>query len=283
MNIICGLMLMIMGGEWTEEPNVPEMVYVEGGTFTMGCTEEQEADCFNDESPAHEVTVNSFYMGKYEVTQGEWESLMGENPSHFSDCGSNCPVENVAWYGVVVYCNRLSEQAGLTPCYYSDNEFTNVYGKSGQTWSLPNAGEVYWQIAANGYRIPTEAEWEYAARGGMQSEGYKFAGGNDVSAVAWYSDNSSSSTHAVGGKAPNELGLFDMSGNVSEWCWDWWDSNYYSESIRCQPQGPNSGTLRVLRSGGEDGNTRSCRVSRRGSGNPGNSYVSLGFRLVSSL
>ena len=262
------------------EPIIPEMILVEGGTFTRGCTEEQEADCLSSERPAHEVTVNSFYIGKYEVTQGEWESLMGENPSGFGDCGSNCPVERVSWYDVVVYCNRLSEQAGLTPCYYSDDGYTNVYGKSGQTWSLPNAGEVYWLATANGYRLPTEAEWEYAARGGMQSEGYKYAGGNDESAVAWYEDNSSDSTQAVGGKAPNELGLFDMSGNVWERCWDWYDSDYYNESVRCQPPGPNSGSDRVIR-GGSWGNAPAfLRCAFRGYGTPGDGSYTLGFRVA---
>ena len=242
---------------------VPEMVFVEGGTFTMGCTAEQEPDCDDDERPAHSVTLSSFQMGKYEVTQGEWESLMGENPSNISDCGSNCPVELVSWYDVIVYCNRLSEQAGLTPCYYSDEGYSNIFGKSGETWSQPNAGEVYWLNTANGYRLPTEAEWEYVARGGIQSEGYKYAGRNDVNMVAWYRNNSNGKTQPVGGKTPNELGIFDLSGNVWEWCWDWYDGGFYSESANCQPLGPNSGSNRVLRGGSWVNDAQFCRVSVR--------------------
>ena len=179
---------------------VPEMVFVEGGTFTMGCTAEQEPDCDDDERPAHQVTLNGFYLGKYEVTQGEWESLMGENPSYFGDCGSNCPVEDVSWYDAVVFCNRLSEKEGLIPCYYSDEGYANIYGKSGQIWSLPNEGDVYWLTNANGYRLPTEAEWEFAARGGNLSEGYKYAGGNNPNEVAWYTSNSDRQSQLVGSK-----------------------------------------------------------------------------------
>ena len=266
----------------TSFAQTPEMIYIQGGTFTMGCTSEQEPDCQDNESPAHEVTVNSFYMGKYEVTQGEWESLMGENPSGFGDCGSNCPVERVSWYDVVVYCNRLSEQAGLTPCYYSDDGYINVYGKSGQTWSLPNAGEVYWLATSNGYRLPTEAEWEYAARGGMQSKGYKYAGSNDIGLVAWFNGNFIAGSNPIGGKLTNELGLLDMSGNINELCWDWYDRNYYSESNFCQPQGPNSGAFRCVRGGDWGTDRQFCRVSFRFNLNPDESFTSVGFRLVSS-
>ncbi len=260
-------------------PQAPEMVYIQGGTFTMGCTSEQEPDCFSWERPAHEVTVASFFLGKYEVRQGEWESLMGDNPSNFSDCGSNCPVEDVSWYDVIVYCNRLSEQEGLTPCYYSDQSFSTVYGKTGQTWSLPNAGEVYWLTTANGYRLPTEAEWEFAARGGVQSQGYKYAGGDAIDAVAWYSENSGDQTQPVGGKAANELGLYDLSGNVWEWCWDWYDGDYYNERVTCQPQGPNSGDFRVLRGGSWSFSARDCRVADRLFIDPGNRINFNGFRL----
>ena len=217
------------------------MVYVEGGTFTMGASS-NDADANDDEKPAHRVTVSSFYIGKYEVTQAQWKAVMGTNPSNWK--GDNLPVEQVSWDDVQEFIRKLNAKTGKT------------------------------------YRLPTEAEWEFAARGGNSSRGYKYSGSNDLNSVVWYYDNSGSKTHPVGTKSPNELGIYDMTGNVWEWCSDWYDSSYYSSAAQTNPKGPTSGSARVLRGGGWDNSARRCRVSGRGSSYPGIRIYYIGFRLV---
>ena len=220
--------------------NPPEMVYVEGGTFTMGATSEQGSDAYSDEKPAHSVTLSGYYIGKYEVTQKLWKAVMGSNPSRFK--GDNLPVERVSWNDVQEFLRKLNAMTGKN------------------------------------YRLPTEAEWEFAARGGNSSRGYKYSGSNSLGSVAWYYDNSGDRTHAVGTKSPNELGIYDMSGNVLEWCQDWYGS--YSSSSQRNPKGPNSGSSRVLRGGSWFYSARYCRVSRRNCYTPGSRYYDLGFRLA---
>ena len=188
---------------------INNMVYVSGGTFTMGATGEQDSDAFDDEKPTHSVTLNSFYLCKYEVTQALWKAVMGKNPSDFK--GNNLPVENVSWNDCQTFISRLN----------------NLTGRN--------------------FRLPTEAEWEYAARGGNRSRGYKYSGSNNPSDVSWDIDNSGDKTHPVGSKRPNELGLYDMSGNVYEWCSDWYGT--YSSSSQTNPTGPSSGWGRVKRGG----------------------------------
>ena len=219
---------------------INDMVYVQGGTFTMGATSEQGSDAYSDEKPAHRVTVGDFYIGKYEVTQAQWKAVMGSNPSSFK--GDNLPVERVSWNDVQEFIRKLNALTGKT------------------------------------FRLPTEAEWEYAARGGNKSQGYKYAGSNNIETVAWYYGNSGSKTHPVGGKAPNELGLYDMSGNVFEWCSDWYGS--YSSGSLTNPQGPSSGSFRVLRGGSWDYRSRFCRVSDRYYYIPDGGSNYYGFRLV---
>jgi len=231
------------------------MVYVEGGTFWMG-----SSDGLDDEKPVHEVTVSSFYMGKYEVTQEEYQSVMGSNPSDFR--GNNRPVENVSWYDAVEYCNRLSKKEGLTPCYSGSGDDITC------NWN------------ANGYRLPTEAEWEYAAKGGINKDGYKYSGSNDINEVAWYYENSGEMTHDVGTKKANSLGIYDMSGNVLEWCWDLFDSAYYSKSPRNNPTGALSGSYRVIRGGGWFRNSGSCTFSYRDYYFPDLRSIDIGFRVV---
>jgi formylglycine-generating enzyme required for sulfatase activity len=231
------------------------LVFVKGGTFRMGNNNGE-----NDEKPVHTVTVNDFYIGKYEVTQKEWKDIMGNNPSYFK--GKNRPVENVSWYDAISFCNKLSEEKGLTKFYTIDG--TNVT----MNWG------------ANGYRLPTEAEWEYAARGGQLSKGYKYSGSNDIDAVAWYDGNSGNKTHAVGTKQPNELGIYDMSGNVWEWSNDWYSDNYYSSSPSNNPQGPSTGSSRVIRGGSWYFDADYCRATYRFSVSPGLSYGFIGFRLA---
>ncbi|HEY9055162.1 MAG TPA: SUMF1/EgtB/PvdO family nonheme iron enzyme, partial [Rectinemataceae bacterium] len=204
-----------------------------------------------------------FMIGKYEVTQEQYQKVMGTNPSKFIS-GSEAPrrpVEQVSWYDAVTFCNKLSELEGLQKVYTITG--TNVQA----------------DFSRNGYRLPTEAEWEYAARGGSQSKGYTYAGSNDVGSVAWYGSNSGNTTHAVGTKAPNELGLYDMSGNVWEWCWDWY-KNSYDYGAQKDPLGASSGDRRVNRGGGWSNSLSNLRSDSRDFNSPGFRHYLLGFRLL---
>ena len=242
--------LIINGGGESEDSNQTftvngvsfNMIAVEGGTFTMGATAEQASDAYSDEKPTHQVTLSSYYIGKTEVTQELWQAVMGSNPSGFS--GANLPVEKVSWEDCQIFIAIL-------------NELTGKY-----------------------FRLPTEAEWEYAARGGSKSQGYKYSGSNTVDDVAWYPSNSSSKTHPVATKAPNELGIYDMSGNVLEWCSDWYSSSYYSSSSQYNPTGPASGSRRVYRGGSWGSSARLCRVSYRDYNGPSYRFYNLGLRLA---
>ncbi len=226
-----------------------KMIYVDGGTFTMGATAEQGNNAYSDEYPTHQVTLSSYSIGETEVTQALWQAVMGSNPSAFHG-NLQRPVECVSWNDCHTFINKLNELTGKN------------------------------------FRLPTEAEWEYAARGGNRSMGYKYAGSNMLGDVAWYYDNSyavgSSSpdygTHTVGTKAPNELGLYDMSGNVWEWCQDWYSS--YSSESQTNPPGPASGSISVSRGGSWAGDAKYCRVSSRNYYSPSHTLSYLGMRLV---
>lgn len=242
-------------------------IFVEGGSFMMG-----SSDGDRDEKPVHKVTLSSFLIGKYEVTQKEWTEVMGNNPSHWQK--GNLPVEQVNWYDAVDYCNKRSLKEGFQPCY-------SISGNtSPSSWSQ---GTIICDWKATGYRLPTEAEWEFAARGGNLSKGYKYSGSNDIGSVAWYKGNSRNRTKPVGNKQPNELGIHDMSGNVWEWCWDWYDSGYYAMSSISDPSGAGSGSSRVLRSGSYYNNDSNCRVSNRTYDLPDYGYYSSGFRLSRTI
>ncbi|MFZ4437856.1 MAG: formylglycine-generating enzyme family protein [Syntrophales bacterium] len=226
------------GQAFTDAATGMEFVFVKGGCYQMG---DAFGDGQADEKPVHNVCVNDFYMGKYEVTQGQWQAVMGSNPANFKNCGANCPVEQVSW-------NDTQDFIGI------------LNGKVGKN-----------------YRLPTEAEWEYAARSGGKRENY--AGGDDLDRVACYYSNSGSTTHSAGTKAPNGLGLYDMSGNVREWCQDWYGEKYYSESPRDNPRGPSSGQYRVLRGGSWIDLPVFVRAAYRLWGRPAYRVSSLGFRL----
>jgi formylglycine-generating enzyme required for sulfatase activity len=230
------------------------LVFVEGGTFMMGSNEGEA-----DEKPVHQVTVSSFYLGNCEVTQKEWTEVMGSNPAHWK--GDNLPVEQVSWYDAVDYCNKLSEKEGLKPCYSKSRS------------------KIICDWTANGYRLPTEAEWEYAARGGKQSKGYIYSGSNELGSVAWYDKNSGRRTHEVGTKKPNELGIFDMSGNVWEWCWDSYEN--YTSASQINPKGANERSDSVLRGGAWDYyNSDVYPVTIRGIGTPYANSQNIGFRVL---
>ena len=247
----------------------PGFVPVEGGTFQMGGPFDQ---------PLHTVKITGFYMAKYEVTQKEWTAVMGSNPSYFE--GDNLPVENVSWYDAVEYCNRLSEKEKLTPAYTIDKnrkDENNDNENDDLKWT------VQWNRNANGYRLPTEAEWEYAAKGGNGSPGnYTYAGSTNADEVAWFWDNSVGSTQKVGAKKPNGLGLYDMSGNVYEWCWDW--KGEYSSGSQTDPIGASSGSLRVYRGGSWRHNGQAVSSAFRHNGAPPTARGNiLGFRWVRPL
>jgi len=222
---------------------IPEFVAVKGGTFQMGSNSDE-----SDEQPVHSITVSYFSMSKTEVTFEQYDefcTLTGRDKPDDEGWGrGDRPVMNVSWHDVTAFCEWMTRTTGKT------------------------------------YRLPTEAEWEYAARGGSKSKGYKYSGSNDLDAVGWYGGNSSRKTHPVAQKQPNELGLYDMSGNVWEWCADWYGD--YSSSPQTDPQGSNSGKFRVLRGGGWHYSVSNCRVAYRFKHYPDLKYNNLGFRLVLS-
>ncbi len=219
---------------------VENMVRVQGGTFVMGATSEQGTNARADEKPTHKVVLGDYYIGKYEVTQAEWEAVTGKNPSFFR--GENRPVECVSWQECQEFLKKLNELTGLQ------------------------------------FALPTEAQWEFAARGGNKSRGSKYSGSNHTHAVAWCATESGSETHPVGTKQPNELGLYDMSGNVWEWCGDWYAG--YSSGSQTNPTGPASGWERVRRGGEWGSDANACRVSHRFHYNPHQRTYSIGLRLV---
>ena len=228
-----------------------KMVYVQGGSYNMGCTGEQGGDCDADEKTVRYVTVSDFYIGQFEITQAQWQAVMGTSVyqqqskaggSSTYGTGNDYPMYYVSWEEAKEFCRRLSQQTGKT------------------------------------YRLPTEAEWEYAARGGKKTQNTKYAGGYSLDYVGWYTSNSGGKTHAVGTKNANELGIYDMSGNVWEWCEDWYGD--YRSYDTDNPTGASSGSYRVLRGGSWRSNAGNCRVSNRNGSSPGSRDDSDGYRVV---
>ena len=268
-----------------EYSRIPEgFVLIPAGTFQMG-----SEDGYDDNKPVHQVTITkSFYMGKYEVTQAEYEKYCSYgscSPSSSYGDGDNYPAYYVSWYDALVYCNKRSMAEGLTPCY-SIKGSTNP-----KDWgTVPTSRNEIWDAVicnwnANGYRLPTEAEWEYAARAGDNTvDNFTYSGTSDVNKLgeyAWYKDNSNSTTHEVGTKLQNAYGLYDMSGNVREWCWNWYTDSYDTgkEGDR-DPTGSSAGSYRVYRGGGWSGISDGCAVSYRDYYDPNLHYSNLGFRVV---
>lgn len=202
------------------------MIKVDGGTFMMGAYD-SDSEAEKNEKPRHEVTLSDYYIGETEVTQTLWKAVMGSNPSY--NKGDNLPVENFSWNDCQEFISKLNAMTGATFC------------------------------------LTTEAEWEFAARGGNKSQGYKYSGSDDVDAVAWYQINSKMKTHDVKTKQANELGIYDMSGNVEEWCSDWYNKKYYGSSAKVNPTGPSKGSTHVSRGGGCRVNfAKTCTVTARG-------------------
>jgi len=258
------------------------LVQVAGGTFQMGTTVN------SDEQPVHQVSVGSFNIDIYEITYEKWTDICNWGLIHgYTDLpsgsngiypiGTNNPVTYINWYDIMKWCNARSEKDGLTPVYYTSNTFATVY-RSGNI--ALSADAVNW--TANGYRLPTEAEWEFAARGGNFTQGYIYSGSNTIGDVAWYYSNSPNSTHTVGTKTANELGIYDMSGNAWEWCWDWYGA--YLSTTQTDPKGPTTGTSRVLRGGSFSSNIisaeNSCRIAARFFFSPSVRDYGIGFRCV---
>ena len=218
-----------------------QMVKIQGGTFQMGATSEQGNDVSINEKPIHSVTLSDYHIGQTQVTQELWQAVMGSNPSEFKG-DSQCPVENVSWNDCMEFIAKLNRLTGKN------------------------------------FRLPTEAEWEYAARGGSKSRGYKYSGNNNPDLVAWYDGNSINKTHPVAQKQANELGLYDMSGNVWEWCSDWYGE--YTNEVQTNPTGPITGTDYVQRGGSWENGSIGVRVSRRSPGTPALRGCYYGLRLA---
>ncbi|MBE2278781.1 MAG: SUMF1/EgtB/PvdO family nonheme iron enzyme [Ignavibacteriaceae bacterium] len=234
------------------------MVFVKGGTFVFGCIQGRDGKCLDSETPSHQVTLDDFFISTHEVNQFQWEQVMGFNPSTYK--GDSLPVSDISWFEAVQFCNYLSEREGLS----------NVY--------LINGTEVTKLHGSNGYRLPTEAEWEFAARGGLKSKGFLYSGDNKLNQVGWYQKNSGSKPHSIMSLKPNELGIYDMSGNVWEWCWDIYGP--YTSSNKTNPLGPSAGKNRVYRGASWFNSDVEARLAFRKSLPPGSKYFNLGFRLA---
>ncbi len=222
-----------------------KLIRVDGAAFNMGNDTKTDPDARTDEYPAHKVHLDTFFIGETLVTQELWQEVMGCNPSYFK--GKRLPVESVSWNECQLFILKMRKMTGLK------------------------------------LRLPTEAEWEYAARGGNRSQGFRFAGSNIIDEVAWYDKNSGNTTHDVGMKCPNEIGMYDMSGNVWEWCQDWYSDNTYVAGSVKNPTGKMKGISRVIRGGGWSNTMRGCRSTNRSSCNPATAYNFIGLRLALNL
>lgn len=253
-----------------------DMAAVKGGTFTMG---DDTGEGKSYERPAHTVTVSDFLLARRETTQAEWAAVMGANPSTVK--GESLPVDNVSFYDAVEYCNRRSAREGRTPCYsYAGS------GTDASSWPVDWKKTVHDGVAcdfeADGYRLPTEAEWEFAARGGAQSKRFRYPGGDDAAAIGWIDSNAGGAPHPVGQKRSNELGLHDMGGNVWEWVWDWYEKGYYAKSPQRDPRGGAPGAYRGIRGGSWRFDASHARAASKGNGDPTQAGAAMGLRVARS-
>ena len=254
-----------------------------GGSFDMGCTEGQ-SNCGGNEFPVHEVSLtHHFWISDTEVTQGQWESVMASNPSTFSSCGSNCPIESINWFEALAFANAVSVAEGLTECYTLSDCNNNAAGEDMECGTVTvnsPSGAVH---DCEGYRLPTEAEWEFAARGGGD---LLYSGSDSPEEVAWFNETSSGQTHEVASPplAPNAYGLYDMSGNVWEWIWDWYLWDYYETADPISdPEGPETGARRCSRGGAWFFQAHFARPAGRYDFEPGIRLYVLGFRVVRTV
>ena len=258
-----------------------EWIAVDGGSFTMGNAYPDETT-YESEIPAHKATVRSFRMARCPVTVGEWMEFAeseGEPDAieAFRDYAQSIPVHSVCWYDAIRYCNWLSRKDGLQECYRVDSHYVderNLNTEDELKW------KVEWDSSANGYRLPTEAEWEFAARGGIESDRLAYAGSDSLSEVAWFFENSGNMPHPVGTKRPNKLGFCDMNGNVWEWCWDWYGA--YSAAETVDSVGADSGTDRVLRGQAWNCVEKICRITVRSGDDPSYRNLYYGIRIASN-
>jgi formylglycine-generating enzyme required for sulfatase activity len=269
--LVISISLNSCGDSSTEAENNSvklDMVYVEGGSFEM--TDEYA------NNKKIQRSVSSFYIDKFEMTQESYAKVMNSNPSRFQ--GDKLPVESISWYDAIEFCNNLSEMQGLEKCYLIKKELKDIDNHN-------DADKKQWVVICdfdkNGYRLPTETEWEFAARGGNTSKDYDYSGSNDVLEVGWYKLNTTK-TKSVGRKKANELGIYDMSGNVTEYCWDWYNTRYASSPDK-DNKGPKSGVSRSQRGGSWNDEVDFLRSKRRFYYNsPSKGYSFLGFRVVRS-
>jgi formylglycine-generating enzyme required for sulfatase activity len=275
-----------------ESESLVEMVRIPGGSFKMGSPESVE-DSFDDERPVRRVTLSPFLMGKYEVTQEQYQAVMGSNPSYFDgsagreaaegEVQGRRPAENMSWYSILVFCNRLSVMEGFTPVYSINGSSDTGEWGAAPAKSTPAWNKVAMDMTANGYRLPTEAEWEYAACDGLgiADGGYRYPGGNTLGDLAWYTFTSGGKTHEVGKKQPNGFGLYDMAGNVYEYCWDVWETTYPSADETDPTGKPTTWTDRVYRGGTYKLSlSRLLRSAARSYGYEEEGEAGAGFRLV---
>ncbi|MEO8235084.1 MAG: SUMF1/EgtB/PvdO family nonheme iron enzyme [Flavobacterium sp.] len=246
-----------------------QMVKVDGGKFLMGSPDENKI-AENDEQKQHEVTVANFEINKLEVSVWEWKEYCKKTKKQMPanqvwGINDNYPITNITWNDAINYCNWLSKQDGYKPVY---------------TFAGPN---IICDFTSNGYRLPTEAEWEYAAKGGKKSKNYNFSGSNVSNEISWQQNNSEKRPHAVGTKLANELGIYDMSGNVWEWCYDWYNKDYYKSEDGKNPTGPIRGEKKSVRGGSWDSKESYLRTSNRISTTPDRTYEFYGFRLARTI
>jgi sulfatase modifying factor 1 len=243
-----------------------KMVLVEGGTFKMG----SESKIYKDETPVHSVRIDSFYISQCEISFNDYSAFCKQSGYSEPYGTIDYPATNISWQRAVMMCNWLSRRDGFNKAY-------NIERDDKDTWF-----KVTCDFQSNGYRLPTEAEWEYAAKGGQRSKNFKYSGSNSPVNIAWYSDTYQGFEHKSGELLPNELGIYDMTGNVAEWCWDKYDENYYKNKDSINPKGPDVGIYRVYRGGSRRDKPMNIEITRRSNLEENKKDLYLGFRVVRS-